>query len=66
MNEDSTTSGSSTGNTTPAPRTRGRRRYGRLLADTQLATLFSHIVNQPIPDEFLDLLRRIDARLPQA
>ncbi len=53
---------------TPASKTFGtkeRRRYG-LLVDAQLVTLFNHIVDQPTPDEFLDLLRRIDARCSPA
>ncbi|MFM9863790.1 MAG: NepR family anti-sigma factor [Micropepsaceae bacterium] len=62
MNEIGVKSRTSTGDTPPARSTRERRRYGRLLAETQLTTLFNNIAEQPIPDEFLDLLRRIDAR----
>ncbi len=67
MTEEATVPGS-TASRTPASKswgTKERRRYG-LLVDTQLVTLFDHIADQPTPDEFLDLLRRIDARCSPA
>jgi len=39
------------------------RRRRQLLAETELRRYFNQIVEQPVPDEFLELLRRIDARL---
>ena len=37
-------------------------RYRKLLAETELRRIFNHVVEQPLPSEFLDILRRIDAR----
>jgi hypothetical protein len=68
VNEEGTAPGSTTGSTLAARKIGGageRRRYC-LLADTQLVTFFNHVVDQPTPDEFLDLLRRIDARCSPA
>ena len=31
----------------------------------KLRQMFDDVVNEPIPDEFLDILRRADARAPE-
>lgn len=40
----------------------GRRRRAGFVSEARLKAIFDQVVDQPIPDEFLDLLRRIDAR----
>ncbi|NOT39980.1 MAG: hypothetical protein HOP13_05760 [Alphaproteobacteria bacterium] len=66
MSEDKNLLGSTTDGTRTVRGDQERRRYGRLLEETQLTTIFNYIVDQPTPDEFLDLLRRIDARCAPA
>jgi hypothetical protein len=66
VNEENTSKGSATSGVLPLRGKRARRSYGPLLAEAQLKALFDNIVDQPVPADLLDLIRRIDARLPQS
>ena len=41
-------------------------RLRQAMIGDRLRTLFDTVVNEPIPDEFQDLLRRVDARRSEA
>lgn len=41
-----------------------RRRLAGFVSDARLKAIFDHVADQPIPDDFLDQLRRISARSP--
>jgi hypothetical protein len=40
----------------------GETRFDRVAIGDRLRELFDEVVNEPIPDEFLELLRRADER----
>jgi hypothetical protein len=44
----------------------GEARIDRIAIGERLRELFDEVVSEPVPDDFLDLLRRADEREPRA
>jgi hypothetical protein len=42
----------------------GEARIDKVAIGARLRELFDEVVNEPVPDDFLDLLRRADERQP--
>jgi hypothetical protein len=48
--------------TAKSPADLGEARIDRVAIGERLRQLFDEVVNEPVPDDFLDLLRRADER----